>query len=518
MSTLVPSLARRACTVLTGVALLFAAACATPPADEPAPATGSAASAAPAPAVEPTPPPPPPAPAVTLGQTGSFVVTTELLSGTRVNDAWVYRISVTAVSDLLDVEVEDTLPSGLEYVSSDPEAEVDEGDEGEIEVAWEADELAAGETWSITLTVMPTAEGSYALAPEVEASVVSPIDFEVFAPSLTAEIVGQPFVELGREASWAVRIVNEGEVAAPEVTLTADVPEGMTPVDPWETTLEEVPAGATRMVLLRATVDQKGDYTIPVTVSFPGEFESVTASTAFRAGERKLSVAQTGPAQAFLDQETPYTVRVTNSGDERLRKAEVTVLFPAELQVIDTAGGDSGIPGQLQWTLDGFEAGDSETFTPVLQAAAPLTGNVSVQVTSVEGLSETASTETRWIPLPEIDLNLIQGEGEAVVGQRVTFVLLINATGEFAPLTTQLRVTTSENVRTGTVFGADSRFEGDVVVVPALTLTPDAPIELTMRTEMLAAGPATVEVALSSEVLDAPVTHTEEFTITVPEE
>ena len=131
--------------------------------------------------------------------------------------------------------VVDTLPAGLEYVSSDPTGTT--GTTGTVSgsastVTWDIGDLDPGASSIITLTVRGTAgaakenvatvsSGGNALQPEARATTV------VLVPGITVEKTGRAAFSVGNQATYTLTASNAGNIPLTGVTITDTIAAGM---------------------------------------------------------------------------------------------------------------------------------------------------------------------------------------------------------------------------------------------------------------------------------------------------
>jgi uncharacterized repeat protein (TIGR01451 family) len=143
-----------------------------------------------------------------------------------------YRIDVAngGATNAENVMVQDTLPTGLELVSAD--------DGGKYDAAtrtarWVFPMLPAGQTRTATLKVRATAPGNLvncvAARPQDGEEVRTETNLDVQGvSSLTLDITNPDHqVEMDRETTYTVRVVNRGGVPASGVQVMATLPNGM---------------------------------------------------------------------------------------------------------------------------------------------------------------------------------------------------------------------------------------------------------------------------------------------------
>ena len=312
------------------------------------------------------------APSLTVEKTGPANVG---LSSTAT-----YSISVTNDGDRMAsaVVLTDTLPAGMSYVSADPEpSEVGEGT-----VVWSLGDIEPGsDAVTVELTLSADAVGEQTNT----ASALSTEGFTgegtagtmVIPGSLTVTKTGPETANITDIVNYEITVTNDGEGALTDVTVTDTLPEGLTffsgvpgPTEGTTWNIGTLAAGESRTIMVAASGDVAGDYSLPVIVT-SAEGAEADASVDTTIVTPGLAVTKTASADSFLvGEEVTFTIEVTNDGNGPAFNAAVSDTLPAGLTVVSsepeaTVADD----GSLNWTIDQLDAGASTTFTVVVTAA-----------------------------------------------------------------------------------------------------------------------------------------------------
>jgi uncharacterized repeat protein (TIGR01451 family) len=146
-----------------------------------------------------------------------------------------YEIAVAnpGTSTAYDIQLVTFLPKGLKYVSADNKGSYDPGRHA---VFWSLAELAAQESGSVQLTALPIDTGEQKLRAEGTANLNLSAKFEhttnvqaLSELAFSVKDVHDP-IEVGSETTYEIRIVNNGNQAATNVQIAAQLSEGPTKV------------------------------------------------------------------------------------------------------------------------------------------------------------------------------------------------------------------------------------------------------------------------------------------------
>lgn len=314
-------------------------------------------------------------------------------------------VSNTGDGDAADVPIVDTLPSGLEYVSSTPSGTYDKDAHT---VTWNLDVAAGGQAVCvITARVAETAVG--AIENSVEVTDPSDPDNPVTPPDKPSVDVTDPdpdegaSVSLAKSASasttvpdgqitYTLTLTNTGQADASGVAVTDALPAGSSFVMASDgATCEnntvhwivDVPAGEQKELtftvnapsssgsMLNTAQAQLGDETVKSDTVTTAVKEEATGGT----GKAELSVSKsTSVSQAVPGSVVPYTITVSNTGDADATDVEIVDELPAGLTYVS-----SNPAGKVE--------GNKVTWKATVKAGGSVTRIISARVTGAAGQS-----------------------------------------------------------------------------------------------------------------------------------
>jgi len=144
----------------------------------------------------------------------------------------IYAVSISnaGTAPAEEVELVSHLPKGIQFVSANNAGHYDEGTHT---VYWSLAELPEGETGQVELVTMPTESGNHKLVIEGKAArnLSDQLEETIAVEGLAAlvfEVVDvQDPVEVGGEAEYEIRVLNQGTKSASDVRVMAELPPGM---------------------------------------------------------------------------------------------------------------------------------------------------------------------------------------------------------------------------------------------------------------------------------------------------
>ena len=159
----------------------------------------------------------------------------------------------TGVGDAYNVRVDDELPEGLTFISSQPEMQLIGGGH---RLSWQLNMLPGGSDRVITIKVQPTKTGPFDHVATVRFETGCKSRTTVLQPRIKVDIIANPSVGKvlkGQQVEFNVSIHNTGDGPARNVAIRAALspglkhesgPKGEEPMV-YELTLPELPANAT---------------------------------------------------------------------------------------------------------------------------------------------------------------------------------------------------------------------------------------------------------------------------------
>ena len=328
------------------------------------------------------------------------------------NEEFDYTIRVTnnGDGDATGTSVVDTLPAGLEYVSSDPA-----GTASGSTVTWTVGTLSPDGSATITLKVKGTtggakenvataSSGGNTFMPEARATTT------IQVPGLEVTKTGRGAMFVGSQATYTLTATNSGDAPLTNVTITETIPTGLSYVS-------SSPAGTTSNNESTVTWDI-GDLAVDasseVTVTLEGEsVGTVTntvdaSSTEVNADQATLSIRVLAAPGATLDltdsfdpvsegEEVDFTVTVSNQGRSPMTNVRVVVPIQSEFTVVSVSDAQASISADqrtVTFELDGSLAtGDSFSFTIKVSANDLPDGEIRQDTVTTATLTYTEFSE-----------------------------------------------------------------------------------------------------------------------------
>ena len=337
-----------------------------------------------------------------------------------------YTITVTNVGEGVATSpvVTDTLPAGLEYVSSEPS-----GTASGSTIKWTLDDMDADATATITLRVKGVTAGEQEntvsvtfggadLEPDASATT------DILESGISLVKTGRTAIFVGSQATYTLTATNNGDVALTGVRITENIPTGMSYVS-------SSPAGTLSADRDQVTWNISGglavDAEASVTVTLQSDQEGSVTNTASVASTEGAtdpaaltitSLPAPGASIQITDSVDPveegelvsFTVRVSNQGRSAMTGVQVVVPIPAALSITAVSDGQASISADgttVTFVLSGsLLTGQSFSFTITARANELPAGEIRV---------DTVTTAT--LSYDQFSTDVSADQGTTVIGQ-----------------------------------------------------------------------------------------------------
>ncbi len=346
-------------------------------------------------------------------------------------ESFAYTIVVTNPSpvDATQLVVTDPLPAGIELVSTNPKAESKDG-----VLSWTFDRLSSRRKKTIQVAVRAQKKGRYTNCAEVVAamglSARDCADTEIIEPHLTVELqcVGEAIV--CDPLPYTLRVANCGDAPAKNVTVTADLPSGLT-TEAGQTKLTfnagTLEAGASKKATFNVKASGSGTYTVMAAANAEGGLHA-QAQCQTRVTQPVLVVSKTGPENRYLGRPANYQITVSNSGDAPARNTVLTDTIPPGMKFISASDGAAPNAGKLTWSFGTLAPQASRTVNVTLQAngigAMHNTATASAYCTEAS-----ASSVTNVQGISAVLLEVIDTSDPIEVGQNLVYEIKVTNQG-----------------------------------------------------------------------------------------
>lgn len=428
-------------------------------------------------------------------------------------DAIDYTITVTNPSQVAapDIVVTDSLPDGVEYVSSSPQADSAAGQT----LTWSLGSIAPGGQKTISIRAKATRSGRFENCAEVRggyglqtrccATTV------VVSPKLAIEKTCPPAVTVCDPIDYVITVRNPGDGPANNVTVTDTLPDGIT-VDGKQTVTVSVgtlAAGESREVRLSAKASRTGRFENRVSASADGGLTADATCTTV-VSKPELAVTKTGPATQIIGRPMKFEITVKNTGDSPARNTVLTDPIPANASFDSASDGGQFADGRVTWNLGTLEPNQSRTVSISLRGTGRGTIRNTASATAICA-DGNAAAETELRGVPAILLECVDDPDPIEVGTTTTYLIEVTNQGTTEDTNTtvvvnlpaELEFVSADGATRGTVSGKTISF------APYPSLAPKQKITYRVIAKGVKEGDVRFRVTLTSDFFKTPIEETE---------
>lgn len=424
------------------------------------------------------------------------------------NEPFDYNYTVIAKDKVKKVVVEEEIPAGAKYVSSDPEAEVNGSN-----VKWTLYNLEKGDNVALKLTVNPTQVADLSNCAQITAYPDACTTTSVGVPELAiVKTTPNEQVMLGADVPWNITVTNTGNFCAYDVVVTDTLPAGVSHASGQRVLTSELGTlapGESRDISVNTEVTATGEH-CNVAVVESSNAGSAKDDACISVVEAGLEVVKEGTPMQFVSKEASYNIKVTNTGDVPLTDVVVTDTVPSQNKLIAARGAQTN-GNTATWTTS-LGAGESKSFEVKVIGLEGGTYCNQVSATSAEyGLSGSDEACTEWRGYPALLIEVIDTQDPLLVGEQTTYVIQITNQGTApdtnvkvdAYLPPQLKMISAAGDSQGRISGKKVSFDAYPV------LNAKEIIEFRVVAEAIAEGDARFNAEMISDLLRTPVPEVE---------
>jgi len=426
-------------------------------------------------------------------------------------DQYPIDFDIHACIDVCDVTITTTLPDGVTYVKSTPEAKVNGN-----QLIWEIGHMDAGQCIAAKVWVKCEREGDLCTCFCVKATPVAFCALLCAKPVLVCEKTATPQVCPGDPIHYTINVTNIGSCTAEEVVVTDTLPDGIDHASGQKTLtfrLGCLEPCQTKKISFCATACQRGTFcnTALVTACNANQ-TSCEACTCVCCCAMECS--KTGPKEVPVGQNAEYQIIVSNTGDLPLHEVVVTDTAPSATSIVNAAG--ANISGkQAVWKLRELKPGERVSFKITLTTCTPGYFVNRATVTDCEGCNGCCEFGTTWKGRPALCTTVCVSENPICVGETTRFKITVVNKGQEYDSNVVVTVNLPSELEAISSSGATAgKVNGNVVeFAPFPSLAPRQTAEYYVTVKGKASGDARAKVQFKSDSIKSPITEEESVII-----
>lgn len=434
-----------------------------------------------------------------------------------------YTLRVTNLTRNLileDVAIRQETGEGFSIEKSEPEPE--KGEDGQN--AWMIGRLEPGQSKTIKVTALGDKEGMAQNCIKVHYEPSLCLATKFTKPTIKVSKTAPKQADICRPLELRYAVKNTGTGVARNITLTDDLPEGLTTQkDSDKVTFDvgDLQPGATREFKVLANAAKTGEFGSRAVAEGEGDLKANSNEVTTKIVQSKLAVNLDGPSAQFVNQPMTYQATIKNEGDAPAPEASLRIDVDENARVLRVSQSDPGKvrpqqSGQtLSWQFGDLEPGGERTvsFTvntsqkEELKHIAHATSACAAGGDLAKAATDTAELTTALITFPALLLEMVDRNDPVKVGDTEQYDIVVRNQGSGADQNVQIKVDLPDQFEFVSASGATkATADGQTITFePIDELAPRAKASWTLQLKAKKPGDVRTQVDLSSEYLKSPV-------------
>ena len=405
----------------------------------------------------------------------SNVTLTKTASNSSPNVGQQYSYTVTAnnsgAAAANNVTVTDNIPAGLTFNSYT----ASQGTYNSATGIWNVGTITSGANAVLTLYVTPTASvagttviNSATIPGQIATATVAVPKTPVSNVTLT-KTASNSSPNVGQQYSYTVTANNSGAAAANNVTVTDNIPAGLTfnsytasqgtynsATGIWNVGTITSGANAVLTLYVTPTASVAGT-TVINSATIPGQIATATVAVPKTPVSNVTLTKTASNSSPNVGQQYSYTVTANNSGAAAANNVTVTDNIPAGLTFNSyTASQGTYNSATGIWNVGTITSGANAVLTLYVTPTASVAGTTVINSATIPGQIATATVAVPKTPVSNVTLTKTASNSSPNVGQQYSYTVTANNSGAAAAN----NVTVTDNIPAGLTFNSYTASQG----------------------------------------------------------
>lgn len=425
-------------------------------------------------------------------------------------DQYALEMCVEACAAVCDVTISTTLPEGVVFVRSDPEAEVIGP-----KLVWHLSHMDQGESRGLKIWLRCEREGALKACFCVTATPVAFCTILCAKPVLCCTKCGPEDACPGDCLNYTITVSNKGSCTATDVVVTDLIPSGLEHISGQNTLcfkLGDICPCETKCLNLTLKATECGRQCNRVVVTACNADES-SCEWCTQVCRYCCEIIKEGPKEVRIGQNADYKIAFTNIGDKPITEVVIVDDAPCGTSIVSANG--AAINGnRAVWRIDSVDAGKTVDFGITLTTCTPGYYCNRVSSTNAQCTGCCAEWCTRWKGVPALNICVVDLEDPICVGDTTTYKITVVNQGSEVDSNVRLVARFPAELTPLSARGASAaEVKGQTVTfAPVPTLGSRQTIEYRIDARAKSSGDARVKVEVMSDSITTPIVQ-EESTI-----
>jgi uncharacterized repeat protein (TIGR01451 family) len=432
-------------------------------------------------------------------------------SKSMLGEAMVYTIVVrnTGTLPAQNVMIEDLIPKGTTLTGTIPRAQLKDK-----KLIWKFNQIEPGQEETVKVRVVPTEEGDIGSVTTVSFRAEIAAETRITAPKLeiTLTDLEQTVVGENMMLNFTVRNIGEGDAAG--VILHSVLPNQLnhTAGRDLEYEIGTLNAGASKDVRLSVQAVEAGIANLHARVTAKGDKVADTKAD-LEVIPSILSLTRKGPSRRFVGREATYTMQLENLSIRDANQIVIQEVVPAGLAFVSANGGGAYNPNNrlVTWNIPRLAGKASLPLEVKLTAEKPGDHESSIEVTDREGHQASLKAVTRVEGFAQLGIREVNGKGPISIKEKASYSFHVANRGSATATNVRFVCIMPEKMKFVSANGSVryTQNENKLIFDPIPTLPPGKEEQFEVVLAPETPGEVMLQIAVSSEEMQTPVTHTE---------
>lgn len=422
-------------------------------------------------------------------------------------DQYPLVFDVKACDDLCEAMVSATLPEGVSYIRSQPEARV----EGR-KLIWNFGPMSKGECRPARVWLKCECEGEQCVCFCASAVPVRFCALLCAKPILTCKKCGPEQVCPGDPVEYTITVTNRGSCTAEDVVVTDNLPDGVEHASCQRTLvykLGSLEPCQSKTVNICTTAVKRGKYTNTAVVTACNA-DSVSCESTVCICCCQLECEKVGPKEVAIGKNADYQITVMNTGDLPLTDVVVYDTAPSSTSIV-TSNGATLNGNTATWRLREMKPGEKVSFNITLTTCVPGCFTNHVDVTNCQNCNAHCEATTHWKGRPALNICVTQAENPICVGENNSYLITVVNQGSEADNNVQVVVTFPDEVQPMAASGdSPGQVSGNTVrFAPLKNVAARQTLRYRVDAKARKSGDARIKFEVSSDAIKTPIVQQE---------